>query len=92
LSLFVWKTLHIVAVAMNISANLLGRAPHGWLRERDIDLLLCAELHVTSGRFSGAWVSEADADGESDLVLASDGDGGHLIALIQNKVAAAFLR
>ena len=76
----------------------------GWLRERDIDLLLCAELsvdgslrrhfadlwHGNAVSFEGAWVSHHDVDGESDLVVAFDGPNGKLILLIENKVDAEF--
>ncbi|PKA43217.1 hypothetical protein CWR43_14320 [Rhizobium sullae] len=47
-------------------------------------------LGVTAGYFSGAWVSESDADGESDLVLSFDGAQGQVVALIENKIAAPF--
>lgn len=89
---------------MDTASSLLSRTAYGWLRERDVDLLLCAELHangaltnyfaqrlgVTAGNFSGAWVSESDADGESDLVLSFDGTRGQIVALIENKIAAPF--
>lgn len=80
------------------------RPPIGWLRERDIDLLLCSELHVDGAlrrhfcdvwdaegvTFKGAWVSHHDVDGESDLVLAFDGREGELVLLVENKVGADF--
>lgn len=60
---------------------LLKRSSYAWLRERDIDLLLCAELHVPGAlrhkfeevlgvgdvTFEGAWVSLAELEGENPL-------------------------
>lgn len=80
------------------------RSPFSWLRERDIDLLLCAELHACSGltnllarrvgypdsEFSGAWVSHAESDGESDLVLTYETKDGSALVLVENKIAAPF--
>lgn len=84
--------------------TLRERPPIGWLRERDIDLLICSELHVdgplrrylanmlnvTDGEFEGAWVSHNDLDGESDLVIGFSQGEELMIALIENKVAADF--
>ena len=84
--------------------SLQRRSPIGWLRERDIDLLLCSELHVEGAlrrRFAnvwgnvkidyeGAWVSHNDFDGESDLVIAFSHAGLPLILLVENKIAASF--
>lgn len=84
--------------------TLRERPPIGWLRERDIDLLICSELHVdgplrryladmldvTGGVFEGAWVSHNDLDGESDLVIGFSQGDELMIALIENKVAADF--
>lgn len=83
---------------------LMERSPIGWLRERDVDLLICAELHVDGplrrhladvlgvggGTFEGAWVSHNDLDGESDLVIGFRQAGKLLIAMVENKVAADF--
>jgi hypothetical protein len=84
---------------------LSGRSALGWLRERDIDLLICSELHAGGGsltrfltsrlagdraRFVRAWVSHADIDGESDLLVAFEQNGRTIIALIENKIAAIF--
>lgn len=80
------------------------RLPFGWLRERDIDLLLCAELHARGGvaallasavgaggaRLGGAWVSHAEVDGESDLVVEFLQGDERVVALVENKIAAAF--
>ncbi|NRB17500.1 MAG: PD-(D/E)XK nuclease family protein [Rhodobacteraceae bacterium] len=81
------------------------RSGLGWLRERDIDLLICSELHArealnehfaqfvtsTSSHFFGAWVSHSEFDGESDLVVAFSGTNSLFkILLIENKIAAAF--
>ena len=76
----------------------------GWLRERDIDLLLCLELSVDGSLrqflaracdvevvgFEGAWVSHYDVDGEIDLVVAFGGPNARTILHIENKVAAVF--
>ena len=91
---------------MDLSAYTLlqDRPPIGKLRERDIDLLLCSELHVAGplrqrfadlwgaeiDGFEGAWVSHDDEDGESDLVVAFKSDTATLILLVENKVAAEF--
>lgn len=83
---------------------LAERSPIGWLRERDIDLLICSELHVdgplrrhladalgvSGGTFVGAWVSHNDLDGESDLIIVFREDNELLIAMAENKVAADF--
>jgi hypothetical protein len=83
---------------------MLDRTPFAWLRERDVDLLVCAELHVdgalraffadkaqiAGAKFNGAWVSHAELDGESDLIVAWDGPQGSVVALIENKIAAEF--
>jgi hypothetical protein len=70
--------------------------------ERDIDLLLMEEFHV-SGSFvkwfcerldisdaqpDGAWHSVADTDGETDLLLRVIAAGERIGILIENKVAA----
>lgn len=83
---------------------LLKRSSYAWLRERDIDLLLCAELHapgalrhkfeevlgVGDATFEGAWVSLAELEGENDLVISWFAPGGRIIALVENKIAAEF--
>lgn len=77
---------------------------YGWLRERDIDLLVCAELHANGAltrlfaqmigaqafSFEAAWVSDSDLDGETDLVLVFGSAQGRAVALIENKIAASF--
>ena len=82
----------------------IEREPLGWLRERDIDLLVCAELHadgalarlfadranIIDARFAGAWVSHAEIEGESDLVACWETSRGRALALIENKIAATF--
>jgi hypothetical protein len=82
----------------------LLRTPFAWLRERDIDLLVCSELHANGeltrllasriapngAKFVGAYVSHAEADGESDMVVVFAAENAHVIALIENKIAAAF--
>lgn len=76
-----------------------------WLRERDVDLLLCSELHCAGGplrnlfvgdwndgiaEFDGAWVSYVDAEGEADLVAAFKSGAKSLILLIEDKIDAEF--
>jgi hypothetical protein len=82
----------------------ISRSSYSWLRERDIDLLLCAELHAEgaltrfiaekveclNSSFVGAWVSDTDLDGETDLLVAFRATEGWSIALIENKIAAGF--
>ena len=72
------------------------------LEERDIDLLLLEEFHVSGSLaiwfcslagvqdavFEGAWHSVADADGESDIVLLVKTGGQRTALLIENKVDA----
>lgn len=81
------------------------RSPLGWLRERDIDLLLCTELYSNVvlqkklftiawpgkiSEFVGAWVSHAETDGESDLIVAYQCNAQKFIILLENKIAAGF--
>jgi len=84
--------------------QLEDRSPMEWLRERDIDLLICAELHAAgvlrdrfarlwparTPRFSRAWVSVRDSDGESDLVVKFQDGETFLILLVENKIDAPF--
>lgn len=88
----------------NAFGPLLNRSPIGWLRERDIDLLLCSELCVegalrdhfaavwgkTQLDYERSWVSHNDFDGESDLVIAFSESGSPMILLVENKIAASF--
>lgn len=83
---------------------LLSRPPFTWLRERDIDLLLCAELHcdlaltsffkakvgLPSATFLGAWVSYMETDGESDLIIALSENRQAVLLLVENKISADF--
>lgn len=87
-----------------MTGSVIDRVPLGWLRERDIDLLVCAELHadrsltrliadrlaLTDARFAGAWVSHSEIEGESDLVVCWETSAGRALALVENKIAAAF--
>lgn len=80
---------------------LKDRSPIAWLRERDVDLALCIELHsckefqqwflrTALGQekdLAGAWVSVSDGQGETDLLILC-GDGEAL--LIENKIDAGF--
>ena len=85
--------------------DLRDRSPAAWLRERDIDLLVCSELwaegsplrRLFAGRwndgdatFEGAWVSHQDADGETDIVVSFVSGPGSLILLVENKIDAEF--
>lgn len=84
--------------------RLKARSPYGWLRERDIDLLMCAELHAMrrlaaylsercgfgNASLEGAWVSHADAVGESDLVAVFTAGERYNLALVENKIGAGF--
>jgi len=70
--------------------------------ERDIDLLLmeefhisddfvtwfCSEIGLTGVSPAGAWHSLSDTDGESDLLLRVLKDGRRIGVLIENKVSA----
>ena len=85
--------------------DLKNRLPMSWLRERDIDLLVCSELHFPEsplhqlfkgawndgvGHLVGAWVSYQDSDGETDLVAAFTNGARYLVLLIENKIDADF--
>ncbi len=73
------------------------------VHERDVDLLLMEEFHVSpsftqwfAGKagvpdadFDGAWHSVTDADGETDLLLRVLSDRERVGILIENKVAAS---
>ncbi|MBC6440815.1 MAG: PD-(D/E)XK nuclease family protein [Rhodospirillales bacterium] len=84
--------------------SLRQRQSPGKLSERDIDLLLCAELHAASPlrtrmaaiwkdrrpTFEKAWINHTEFDGESDLVIWFRGDQGDLVLLVENKITAEF--
>lgn len=85
--------------------SLRKRRPAAWLRERDIDLLICSELYFEGGplqrlfldgwndgiaTFGGAWVSHSDADGETDIVVSFESESGFLALLVENKIDAQF--
>ena len=85
--------------------ELRDRSPAAWLRERDVDLLICSELwaegsplrRLFSGRwnhgtatFDGAWVSHQDADGETDIVVSFISGPESLVLLVENKIDAEF--
>ena len=84
--------------------QLLNRPIVGSLRERDVDLLLCAELHAGSrlvslfaeatklygASFVRAWVSHMEEDGESDLVVMLKHNEQDVLLLIENKINAPF--
>lgn len=73
------------------------------VHERDVDLLLMEEFHVSPGftrwfaqkaglqdaEFNGAWRSVTDADGETDLLLRVTRLGKRIGILIENKITAA---
>ena len=81
-----------------------NRPPLGRLRERDIDLLLCCELHCAGAlrdRFAEIWdradiefslaqVSYPEPDGETDLVVEFRSGNEVLCLLVENKVDAEF--
>lgn len=80
------------------------RQAFSWLRERDIDLLLCSELHARAdllaamasvlscggATLTSAWVSHMEVEGESDLVIVLGHEGERVIVLAENKIAAGF--
>lgn len=84
--------------------DLKDRPPMQWLRERDIDLLICSELHSPGplrelflggwnssvAEFDGAWVSWHDDDGETDIVVSFKAGANELILLIEDKIDAPF--
>ena len=84
--------------------DLKKRPPMQWLRERDIDLLICSELHSGGAlrdiflgdckdeisEFEGTWVSHHDVGGESDIVAAFWTENRLLVLLIENKIHAEF--
>ncbi len=84
--------------------HLKNRPPMQWLRERDIDLLICSELHSPGplrdlflgdwnngvAKFDGAWVSWHDVDGETDIVVSFKAGTNDLILLIEDKIDAQF--
>lgn len=83
---------------------LIRRSELGSLRERDIDLLLCMELHakaeltaffggllgLRAEDFAGAWISVSEAAGENDLVISFQTQNGLRLLLLENKIAASF--
>ena len=85
--------------------ELRRRKPTEWLRERDVDLLICSELHVDGGplqrlflggwnggvaTFGGAWVSHRESDGETDIVVSFVSESEVLVFLVENKISAGF--
>ena len=89
----------------NPLVELRNRRPAEWLRERDMDLLICSELYVEegplqrlfidgwndgTGALEGAWVSHQDSDGETDIVVSFVSNSGSLVLLIENKIDAEF--
>ena len=72
------------------------------VEERDIDLLLMEEFHVTDEFVAwfcahlglqdvepaGAWHSVSDANGETDLLLLVIADARHIGVMIENKIGA----
>ena len=76
-----------------------------WLRERDIDLLICSELHFKQGplhglfvggwnsgnvEFDGAWVSHHDSDGEVDILASFQSGSNSLILLMEPLIKVDF--
>ena len=108
-----WHNRHrLSSVAMSTppaaNPDLLQRLdvqpPLVWLQERDVDLLICAELHVdgplrrhfakiahaAADDFRGAWVSHRDDAGETDLVVGFGSARWKALLLVENKVSAEF--
>jgi hypothetical protein len=52
--------------------------------------LLAAKIGDPAAAIDGAWVSHAEVDGESDLVVSLSGPQGRTVALIENKISALF--
>ncbi|MDE2844710.1 MAG: PD-(D/E)XK nuclease family protein [Chloroflexota bacterium] len=89
---------------VNPLVMLKERLPMQWLRERDIDLLICSELNSQGplrdvflggwnariAHFYGAWVSYHDVDGETDIVASFWAGDNALVLLIENKIDAEF--
>lgn len=75
-----------------------------WLRERDIDLLVCSELQSDGplrelllgewnngiAELDDAWVSVNDYDGETDIVVSFVSGGDYLVLLVEDKIGADF--
>ena len=85
--------------------DLRNRPPIPSLRERDIDLLICSELHFpespihqlfvsswngAAAEFAGAWVSYYESNGETDILAAYKTESMTLILLIEDKIDADF--
>ena len=85
--------------------DLRNRAPAEWLRERDIDLLICCELWAEASplhallagqwnhdpaTFDGAWVSHRGADGDTDIVVSFTSNRKRLVLPVENKIDAHF--
>lgn len=102
---FTWISWSAAVVTASPLDELRNRPPMNWLRERDIDLLICSELHSAGSplhklfiggwnngvaRFDGAWVSYVDAEGETDIVASFKSGDKSLVLLIENKIDAAF--
>ena len=75
------------------------------LRERDIDLLICSELHFPGSplhqlfvgswnggvaEFAGAWVSYPGSDGETDILVLYKSGPKSLVLLIEDKIDAEY--
>ena len=85
--------------------NLEARPPMDWLRERDIDLLVCSELHIPDSPlrqlliggwndgvadFVGSWVSWRHNGREIDIVSKFSNGSHFLVLLIEDKIDAPF--
>ncbi len=82
--------------------KMLARKPISRLAERDIDLLLLEEFHITGeftiwfcslasvqdAVFEGAWHGVSDTDGESDIILLVKTGGRRTALMIENKIDA----
>lgn len=71
---------------MGPAANLAGVGLRGW----PVAALLASAVDAGGARLAGAWVSQAEVDGESDLVVELVQGDERVVVLVENKIAAAF--
>ncbi len=84
--------------------DLKERQPYDWLRERDIELLLCSELYANVAlqrKFADMWdrpgvvfefarLSVTDNHGEADLMVVFQCNQQNLLLLLDNKIDTEF--
>lgn len=56
----------------------------------EVAKLLATRIGAPDAAIKGAWVSHAETDGESDLVVELAGDRHRTVALVENKITALF--